>query len=64
MIKQVRIEKKFTQKKLGRELNISQSYVSKIENRRTKSISINMILKISTLLDIDPVELFIFLIEY
>ena len=49
MIKNARNKKKITQLELSKKLNVSQSYMSKIENRKTKTISV------------DPVDLFIFL---
>ena len=44
-------------------LNVSQSYMSKIENRKTKTISIDLILNLSSIVEIDPVDLFIFLAD-
>lgn len=61
MIKNARNKKKITQRKLAKKLNVSQSYMSKIENRKTKAISIDLILTLSSILEIDPVDLFIFL---
>ena len=50
-----------TQKELGEYIGISQSYVSKIENRKTKFISVNKILALSSILELDPVEVFKFI---
>ena len=61
MIKNARAKKKITQLELAKKLNVSQSYMSKIENRKTKTISIDLILNLSSILEIDPVDLFIFL---
>lgn len=63
MIKKARFDKKITQKELGKHLGISQSYVSKIENRKTKSVSVGMILNMSVILDINPIDLFLFIAE-
>lgn len=40
MIQKARFNKKITQKELGEYIGISQSYVSKIETRKTKSLSV------------------------
>jgi transcriptional regulator with XRE-family HTH domain len=61
MIKNARNKKKITQRELSKKLNVSQSYMSKIENRKTKTISVDLILNLSSILEIDPVDLFIFL---
>lgn len=61
MIKNARNKKKITQLELSKKLNVSQSYMSKIENRKTKTISVDLILNLSSILEIDPVDLFIFL---
>lgn len=63
MIKNARNKKKITQLELAKKLNVSQSYMSKIENRKTKAISIDLILNLSSILEIDPVDLFIFLAD-
>nr|DAY51140.1 MAG TPA: Helix-turn-helix XRE-family like protein [Caudoviricetes sp.] len=63
MIKNARNKKKITQRELAKKLNVSQSYMSKIENRKTKTISVDLILNLSSILEIDPVELFIFLAD-
>lgn len=61
MVKNARNKKKITQLELAKKLNVSQSYMSKIENRKTKAISIDLILNLSSILEIDPVDVFIFL---
>ena len=61
MNKNARNKKKITQLELSKKLNVSQSYMSKIENRKTKTISVDLILNLSSILEIDPVDLFIFL---
>lgn len=61
MIQKARFEKKMTQKELGLYVGISQSYISKIENRKTKSLSVNKILALSSILELDPVEVFKFI---
>lgn len=63
MIQKARFNKNLTQKELGEYIGISQSYVSKIENRKTKSLSVNKILSLSLILDLDPVEVFKFIAE-
>ena len=61
MIKNARNKKKITQLELSKKLNVSQSYMSKIENRKTKTISVDLILNLSSILEIAPVDFFIFL---
>ena len=61
MIQKARFNKKMTQKELGEYIGISQSYVSKIETRKTKSLSVNKILALSLILELDPVEVFKFI---
>ena len=63
MIQKARFNKKITQKELGEYIGISQSYVSKIETRKTKSLSVKKILALSSILELDPVEVFKFIAE-
>lgn len=61
MIQKARFNKKITQKELGEYIGISQSYVSKIETRKTKSLSVGKILSLSAILELDPIEVFKFI---
>lgn len=61
MIKKARFNKQLTQKELGKLLGVKQSYISKIENRKTKSLSVSKILDLSLILELDPVEVFKFI---
>lgn len=61
MIQKARFNKNLTQKELGEYIGISQSYVSKIETRKTKSLSVSKILVLSSILELDPVEVFKFI---
>lgn len=61
MIQKARFNKKLTQKELGLYLGVSQSYISKIETRKTKSLSVSKILTLSLILELDPVEIFKFI---
>lgn len=61
MIQKARFNKKITQKELGEYIGISQSYVSKIETRKTKSLSVSKILSLSAILELDPIEVFKFI---
>lgn len=61
MIKKARFNKKLTQKELGKLLGVNQSYISKIENRKTKSLSVNKVLTLSSILEVEPVEVFKFI---
>ncbi|MBP3928486.1 MAG: helix-turn-helix transcriptional regulator [Peptostreptococcaceae bacterium] len=63
MIQKARFNKKLTQKELGLYLGVSQSYISKIETRKTKSLSVSKIMTLSLILDLDPVEVFKFIAE-
>ncbi len=63
MIKQARFTKKISQKELAEYLNVTQSYISKIETRKTKSLTVDKILSLSLILDLDPVEVFKFIAE-
>lgn len=63
MIKKARFDKKITQKELGKHLGISQSYISKLETRKTKSVSVEMILNMSAILEVNPIDLFLFIAE-
>ena len=63
MIQKARFDKKLTQKELGLYLGVSQSYVSRIETRKTKSLSVSKILALSIILELDPVEVFKFIAE-
>lgn len=63
MIQKARFNKKMTQKELGEYIGVSQSYVSKIETRKTKSLTVDKILSLSLILDLDPVEVFKFIAE-
>ena len=58
MIQKARFNKKLTQKELGLYLGVSQSYISKIETRKTKSLSVSKIMTLSLILELDPVEIF------
>lgn len=62
-IKKARLNKKITQKQLGKRLGISQSCTSKIENGKTKIVSVDKILKISSILSLNPVKIFEFIAE-
>lgn len=61
MIQKARFNKKLTQKELGLYLGVTQSYISKIETRKTKSLSVSKILTLSLILELDPVEIFKFI---
>lgn len=63
MIQKARFNKKMTQKELGEYIGVSQSYISKIETRKTKSLTVDKILSLSLILDLDPVEVFKFIAE-
>ena len=61
MLRNARLNKNLTQKELGKLLGVNQSYISKIENRKIKFISVNKILVLSSILELDPIEVFKFI---
>lgn len=64
MIKEKRQEKMLTQAKLAKNLGISKSYLSKLEKHPLFcNPNINLILKLSKELDIDPAKIFLYFIE-
>lgn len=63
MIKHARLKKHLTQKELGAYIGVTQSYVCKIENRKTQSLSIAKVLELSSVLELDPIKVFIFLTD-
>ncbi|MEG0297655.1 MAG: helix-turn-helix transcriptional regulator [Clostridium sp.] len=63
MIKAARKIKGLTQSNLASKLNISQCYVSNLENANAPGASISLIIDLSNILDLSPVDVFIFLIS-
>lgn len=61
MIREKRLNMKMTQKELARKLRVDKSYISKIENKQISNISLNLILKLSKILELDILELIHFL---
>ena len=61
MIREKRLDMNMTQKQLARKLRVDKSYISKIENKQIKNISLNIILKLSNILGLDILELIDFL---
>ncbi|WP_242863843.1 helix-turn-helix domain-containing protein [Clostridium tepidiprofundi] len=59
MIKEYRLKKNLTQKELALALDISQSYLSEIENGKY-DIKLSLLCKIANALDVLPAELFIY----
>ena len=53
MIREKRLNMKMTQKELARKLRVDKSYISKIENKQINNISLNLILKLSKILELD-----------
>lgn len=57
-IKEIRISKNLTQKKLARKAKISQSYLSKIENNKTLlGVNINIIHRLAKALNCTGADL-------
>jgi transcriptional regulator with XRE-family HTH domain len=63
MLRKARFNKNLTQKDLATYLGVSQSYISKLETRKTKSVSVEMILNMSAILEVNPIDLFLFIAE-
>ena len=61
MIREKRLNMKMTQKELARKLRVDKSYISKIENKQISNLSLNLILKLSKILELDILELIYFL---
>lgn len=57
VIKIYRRRKKMTQKVLAQKCNVKQNYISQLENFK-KVPSINMIMKLSKTLNINPISIF------
>lgn len=57
-IKQIRKQKKITAYQLSRDLNISRSYLSELENNKRVNVSLNILLNIANYLDINVKDLF------
>lgn len=62
MIKDARRKIGLSQSQLGQRLQLSQSYISKLENRKITNISINLIVSISKVLNLCPISVFSFFI--
>lgn len=60
MLKTVRKSKGMSQKSLGEALEKSQSYVSRLENGIYTNVNINLIRKLSTALELNPVDIFLY----
>ena len=56
-IKRLRIEAKLSQEAMAEKLSCSREFISRVENRREK-VSLNMLLKIADLFQINPSSLF------
>ena len=57
-IKRLRIEAKLSQEAMAEKLSCSREFISRVENRGEK-VSLNMLLKIADLFQINPSSLFI-----
>ncbi len=59
IIKEVREEKGITQKEVAEKLNISQSYLSEIENNKKKNVSFELIFHICNILNVEIRKIYI-----
>lgn len=60
MLKRVRKQKRMSQKNLAEKLGVTQSYISQLEKDKYKNVGTDLIRKISTALEVDPVDLFLY----
>lgn len=60
MLKRVRKQKRMSQKTLAEILGVTQSYISQLEKNKYKNIGTDLIRKISTALEVDPVDVFLY----
>lgn len=59
IIKEVREEKGISQKDLAEKLNISQSYLSEIENNKKKNVSFELVFNICDILNVEIRKIYI-----
>lgn len=65
MLRRKRNEKELTLTKLAKNLGISKGYLSKLEKHpQICNPNVNLILKLSKELEITPIEIFLYFIEY
>lgn len=56
-IKKLRTSAKYSQEEMAEKLSCSREFISRVENRKEK-ISLNMLLKIANLFNVNPSNLF------
>lgn len=56
-IKEIRLMRKMSQEELGEKVDVTKSFISKVENEKTEP-SLEMLNKIAEALDVDIVEFF------
>lgn len=56
-IKKLRTSAKYSQEEMAEKLSCSREFISRVENRKEK-ISLNMLLKIANLFNVNPSSLF------
>lgn len=62
MLRSSRTSKGLSQKKLAKKLGITQSYLSKLENKHkyNKNVTVDLIRKISIELELDALDVFLY----
>lgn len=65
MLRSARTNKGLSQKNLAERLGISESYISKLENNHkyNKNVTVDLIRKIATELEVDAVDVFLYFYE-
>ncbi len=62
MLRNARKRKRLSQKTLAERLEISQSYISRLENKEkyNKNVTVDLIKRLSNELELNPVDLFLY----
>ena len=64
MLESARKSKHLSQAAIGKSLQVSQSYVSRIERGKVTNVDSIKIVKLAKLLDLCPIDVFLFVTKY